>query len=172
MGVYYICKKQIIMRTINVVVSVLGIEVRDGFTLLKVESLAASEDGIKWFKPTEVINGRRSPLVSLAIDTVYYSKIVGETPMFEGQILSVNCDERIAGVTEYLNEETLEVCKHYQKDVNSGKKLLGDTRLSPTYLYQGDVHLTSVEGISDRQYNYVIEKFNRAKQLYELKLLK
>ena len=159
------------MKTINVVVSVLGIEVREGFTLLKVESLAASEDGLVWFKPTEVSKGRISPLVSLAIDTNYYERIVGETAMFEGQILSVTCDERIAGVTEYLDEDN-QVCKHYAKDVTSGKKLLGDTRLSPTCLYQGDVYLSSVEGINDRQYNYVVDKFNKGKQLYSIKSLK
>lgn len=160
------------MKTINVVVSILGIESRDGFTLLKVEALTSSEDGIVWVKPTEVIKGRTSPVVSLAIDNDYYKRIVGETPMFEGQILSVSCEERVAGVTEYMIDETKEVVKHYAKDIESGKKLLGDTRLSPTYLYQGDVYMSSVEGISDRQYNYVMEKFNKNRQLHEIKQLK
>lgn len=157
------------MNKLEVLVSVSSVEVRESFTLLKVTSLAASKDGVEWFKPTEIVRGVESMVTTLAIESEYYERIVGQTPIFNGQILSVLCEEHIAGVTEYLDKEN-NVCKHLSKQIESGKMLVGDTRLSATYLFEGDVRIFDAEGIKPAVLDRVIDKYDEGSRRYKLSL--
>ena len=157
------------MNKLEVLVSVSSVEVRESFTLLKVTSLSASIDGIEWFKPTEVVKGVKSMVTTLAIESEYYARIVGQTPIFNGQILSVLCDEHIAGVTQYLDKDN-NVCIHLSKQVEEGKMKLGDTRLSPTYLFEGDVRIFDAEGIKQSVLDRVIDKYEEGSKRFKLSL--
>lgn len=158
------------MTKLEVLVSLSSVEVRESFTLLKVTTLSASKDGIEWFKPTETVKGVPSVVTTLAIETDYYDRIVGQTPMFNGQILSVLCEEHVAGVTEYLDKDN-NICKHFSKQLESGKMLLGDTRLSPTYLFEGDVRIFDAEGIKQQVLDRVIDKYEQGYKSYKISKL-
>ena len=155
------------MNTVELLVSVASVEVRESFTLLKVTSLVASRDGVEWFKPTEVVKGVSSMVTSLVVDNEYYTKIVGQTPIFNGQILSVLCEEHIAGVTEYLDKENNK-CVHYSKAVEECRMNLGDTRLSPTYLFEGDVRIFDAEGIKQQVLDRVLDKYEEGYKRFKL----
>jgi len=76
-------------------------------------------------------------------------------------------EEHIAGVTEYLDKENNK-CVHYSKAIEECRMNLGDTRLSPTYLFEGDVRIFDAEGIKQQVLDRVIDKYEEGYKRFKL----